>query len=1001
MKHGSALFVVVALLGTFEYSPATAQDDLARELPRIRPLEPAAALASFRIHEGFRLEPVAVEPLVTDPVSVCYDADGRLYVAEMRGYPFPEKTPTGNITRLEDRDGDGRFEGRTVFVDGLSWPTGIVPYDDGVFIAVAPDILYAKDTNGDGVADVKTVMFTGFGTENVQGLLNGLLWGPDGWIYGVTSSNGGEIRSPSNPSAKPVSVRGRDFRFRPDGSSFEAISGGGQFGHSFDDWGHRFTCNNSNHIRQIVLPSRELERNPALLPPAVLLDIPAEGAAAPVFRISPPEPWRVVRTRQRVSDPEMRKRLPPTEFFAFGFFTSATGVTIYRGSAYPEQYRGNVFVGDAGGNLVHRKFLSVRGSTYLATRADRDVEFLASTDNWFRPVNFANTPDGTLLIVDMYRETIEHPWSIPEPIQKHLDLTSGRDRGRLYNLVADGASRHRSPRLGRALTAELVAPLADSDAWWRETAQRLLIERRDASAVPLLKEMASRRPTALGRMHALWTLDTLDSLDSKALIPGLEDPEPRVREQSAKLAERRIARDADLLAKLLTLADDPDPMVRFQVALSLGDSHDDPRVIPALASIAVRDAADIWTRTAVLSSIPGKSSDMIEALAARSKGFFETDPGRSCLDELAIMVGAGRDESGIGRLIGRLVVSGADSRLLTRVVLAVGRGLKRSGGSPAGLRGGPASGRIGKLLEEAAQVAPGDGPIDRRLPAIALLAMLEPTRAITILPGLLDSRQPGQVQLAALQGLGGLSDPSVGALVLSQWRSMSPTVRREAAEVLFARRDRLDSLLSAIESKALAPADIDPDRARQLRMHKDPQVRSRAVKVLGAESASPRDRLAVLDSFRTALALAGRPENGKAVFIKTCSTCHRAFGQGTDVAPDLATVTGRSPEDLLMHILDPNREVAPNYMNYNVATTDGRVVSGIIASESATALTLRRAEGATDVVPRSQIETVASTGLSLMPEGLEKGLSAQDLADLIAFLKTIPAGTPAGINPTR
>jgi len=342
-------------------SQAGTLDDLARELPRIKPLEPAAALSSCRIHPGFHLEQVAAEPMVFNPVSACYDADGRLYVVEVCGYPYPEKTPTGRVARLEDRDGDGRFDSRTVFLDGLSWPTGVVPYDDGVFVAVAPDLLYAKDTSGDGVADVKKAMFTGFGTENVQGLFNGLLWGPDGWIYGVTSSNGGEIRNLSRPGAQPVPVRGRDFRFQPDGSVFEAVSGGGQFGHSFDDWGHRFTCSNSNHIRQIVIPAHDLERNPALTPPSVVMDIPAEGPAALVFRISPPEPWRLVRTRQRAADPEMRKRLPATELVATGFFTSATGITIYRGSAYPEAYRGNAFVGDVGGNLVHRKTLSVQG----------------------------------------------------------------------------------------------------------------------------------------------------------------------------------------------------------------------------------------------------------------------------------------------------------------------------------------------------------------------------------------------------------------------------------------------------------------------------------------------------------------------------------------------------------------------------------------------------------------------------------------------------------------
>ena len=494
--------MLLALLGTLLTIGIGRADDLARELPRIPPREPDDALKSFAIHDGFRLRAVAVEPLVTDPVSVCYDADGRLYVAEMRGYPYPEKSPTGNVRLLEDRDGDGVFDKSTVFVDGLSWPTGVVPYDGGVFIAVAPDILYAKDTDGDGVADIKKVMFTGFGTQNVQALLNGLLWGPDGLIYGVSGGNGGEIKNLTNPGEKLVSVRGRDFRFKPDGSAFEAVSGGGQFGHGFDDWGHRFTCNNSNHIRQIVFPAHDLERNPAIAAPAVLDDIAAEGPAAPVFRISPPEPWRVVRTRQRAADPEYRKRLPPTELVPTGFFTSATGVTIYRGDAFPAAYLGNAFIGDVGGNLVHRKVLTRNGVEFLATRADQKVEFLASTDNWFRPVNFVNTPDGTLLILDMYRETIEHPLSIPEPIKKHLDLTSGKDLGRLYNLVPEARTRHRKPALSTATTEQLVQYMADPDAWWRETAQRLLIERNDTAAIPLLKTLARERPTALGRVHA-------------------------------------------------------------------------------------------------------------------------------------------------------------------------------------------------------------------------------------------------------------------------------------------------------------------------------------------------------------------------------------------------------------------------------------------------------------------------------------------------------------------
>ena len=523
-------------------------DDLAKELPRIKPLEPRGGLASFRIHPGFRLEPVATEPLVTDPVSVCYDADGRLYVVEMRGYPYPEKTPSGNVIRLDDRDDDGRFETRTVFLDGLSWPTGIVPYDGGVFIAVAPDIIYAKDTNGDGVADVKKVMFTGFGTDNVQGLLNGLLWGPDGWIYGVTSSNGGTISEPTRgQTRRPVSVRGRDFRFKADGSAFEAISGAVSSAIRLTTGDIGSPATTATTFARSCCHSHYLERNQA---PSVrrrsFVDIAAEGPAAPVFRISPPEPWRVVRTRQRAADPAMSRRLPATELVATGFFTSATGVTIYRGSAYPPEYRGNLFVGDVGGNLVHRKILAIAGATFLATRADAKVEFLASTDNWFRPVNFANTPDGTLLVIDMYRETIEHPFSIPEPIKKHLDLTSGKELGRLYNLVYAGTRPRTRPSLSRASTAALVARLGDSDSWWRETAQRLLYERQDRSAIEPLNAMVKARPSGLGRLHAIWTLDLLGALDPAAISLGLDDPEPRVREQAIHLAESRLGREPGL-----------------------------------------------------------------------------------------------------------------------------------------------------------------------------------------------------------------------------------------------------------------------------------------------------------------------------------------------------------------------------------------------------------------------------------------------------------------------
>ncbi len=987
MKTRDCFVLGLALL--LGATAAWAQDDadLARELPRIPAHEPAEAMATFVLHPGFRLEQIATEPLIGSPVAVAYDADGAMYVVEMRGYPYIEDKPSGMVVKLEDKDGDGKYDSRTVLVDGLMWPTGVVPYDGGVFIAVAPEIIYAKDTDGDGRADVRRVVFTGFDNKNVQGLLNGLRWGEDGWIHGAAGSNGGSIKTPERPDRPEVSVRGRDFRFKPDTLEFQATSGGGQFGLSVDDWGHEFACNNSNQIRQIVLPASAVERNTAYVAPPAILDIASDGPAGPVFRISPPEPWRVVRTRQRVADPAMVKKLAFTEQFAFGYFTSATGVTIYRGSAYPEEYRGNAFVGDVGGNLVHRKTLKPAGSVYVADRADPKVEFLASTDNWFRPVDFANTPNGTLLIIDMYRETIEHPWSIPEPIKKHLDLTSGKDRGRLYELLADGPRPLRKPSLSKAPTAELVALLADPDAWWRETAHRLLVEREAVDAAPALEKLAQDRPTALGRLHALWALDALGVLKTSYIAMGLADPDPRVRERVAALAVNYVKADRGLVSNVVARADDPDAMVRFQVALTLGEVSGESLALDALASIAIRDAGDRHARAAVMTAVAGRGPDLLARLAAGD--FLGSPAGRPWLDDLATMIGQTKDPEAVGKVVADLFAGNQSDDLRGRVVLALGAGLKRVGGDLRTTLPPASWERLAPLFDAAAEAVDSDAPVADRVRDVALVGLSGPERALEALPPLLDARQPSEVQLAALHALAADADPAVARAIIGGWKAMSPTARREAAEVLFSRAAWIGALLDAVEAGRLAASEIDPLRLKQLLENPSRPIRDRATKLLGADA--PRERSAVLAAFQPALEGQGDREKGKAVYKKACATCHKAEGEGVEVGPDLATVASRSPEDLLTHVLDPNREIAANYLNYNVETADGRVVSGIIASESAAALVLKRAEGVTEVVPRDQIERIASTGISLMPEGLEKDLAPDDFRDLIAFIRSIQA----------
>ena len=318
---------------------------------------------------------------------------------------------------------------------------------------------------------------------------------------------------------------------------------------------------------------------------------------------------------------------------------------------------------------------------FRAVRADEGIEFLASTDNWFRPVNFANTPDGTLLILDMYRETIEHPLSIPEPIKKHLDLTSGHERGRLYQLVYTGAARHRGPRLSRASSAVLVKSLADPDSWWRETSQRLLIERRDRSVAPLLRELAVRRPSALGRLHALWTLQVLDALDLKTLAMGLADPEPRVRERSVCLTEGRLRGTPSLVSTLLSMTQDPDPMVRFEVcAFALEKSQ------------ATRECSLPSHRSpSVMRRVPGPGPRSSARLLGGPRNFsapsravpgFLAKPGGSVwFDQLAYLIGVEQDTERLNTLAELLDDAGLDPVRTMDCACCALRGLQRAGGS--------------------------------------------------------------------------------------------------------------------------------------------------------------------------------------------------------------------------------------------------------------------------------------------------------------------------------
>lgn len=992
-------------------------DDLARELPRLPPTAADKAHETFRLRPGFRIDLVASEPDVVDPVAAAFDEHGRLYVAEMRDYPFTldadnltrsdlaRRQPCGRVRRLEDADGDGRMDRSTVFLDELRWPTAVACSEGGVYVAAAPEILFASDRDGDGRAEERRVVFDGFGRRNVQALVNGLKWGIDHRLYGLNGGNGAEVRDLAHSARPPLALHSRDFRFQPGGPLEVEAASGGQFGVAFDDWGNRFACSNSDHARHVVVPGRYLDRNPELASSATSTSIAADGAAAPVFRASPPEPWRVVRTRWRKGSAEA-SRFAATELVPAGYFTSATGILVFRAGGLGEDCRGDLFIGDVGGNLVHRKRLVPAGATFRAQRPPEEreetaSEFLTSTDNWFRPVFLLEGPDEALYVLDMYRECIEHPFSIPERIKAHLDLTSGNDRGRIWRVRAvDFAPplAHEAPRPPGELAGDaLVAALDSTNPWRRETAARLLREQRRPyeSATLVLSLSSGRLSSPQARAAALWTLDALGFLESADLRRAFCDEHAEVRRNAARLAEPRLSADPQLLDALCDLAGDADPRVRFQTALSLGAAGG-PQVVRALGRIALRDGHDPWFHTALLSS--ASRSALALFLAQIEDSDATSSPGGRSLARSLVELAAAREEpTELERLLTAVFHAADRSPPLGFSLLAgAAQGLRRKGTSLAALFANagsgetvsallPLRGRLAQLLEQAAGLARDESASDtERSTAAELLCEAPEPLALEALGDLLTARTPRAVQLESIRAASRRPGLAPAKLLAGAFERLSPPLRREAMEALLSRPERVEVVLDAIEAGKVSPHDLDPARRNQILRSPEQGLRERARTLLSTPSTPRRE---VIEHFRGVLTVPGSAERGRQAYRKACATCHRLAGEGHAVGPDLETLSGRDKESLLVQLLDPNREVDPRYVAYEAVLKDGRVASGIVASESDASVTLRRAEGVEESVLRREIVQLRSTGLSLMPEDVEKSLSAEDIADLLELLR--------------
>jgi putative membrane-bound dehydrogenase-like protein len=958
--------------------------------PDVSPLDPARARASFRIPPGYEIDLAASEPDIIDPVAMAFDEKGRLYVAEMPGYPNNDTAEgkarvPGRIRLLENPDAHHRYRKSTVFVTGLNFPSSVMPWRRGILVACAPDLIYFEDTGGDGHADVRRVLYTGFGRKLIESLANGLQWGVDNWVYGLGSSNGGEIRSVERPEKPAVPLHGRGFRFRPDvPGSLEPILSGGQFGLAVDEWGRWFTCTNGEHLRHIVLEGRYPSREAYVPSPAALLDIPDHGAACKLYRASPFEAWRVERTTRRASSADTRARMPATELVPGGFVTSACGLAVLGGE---------VFVCDPANDVVHRDVLFPSGVSFTARRRpeETDREFLASTDPWCRPVNLATGPDGALYMADFYREVIEGVSFIPADIREklHLNVESG-GRGRIWRIAPSGRKAQAGDGWARAL--------AHPDEWWRMTAQRVLVQDGRKEAVPEIRALLAETPLALGRLHALWTLAGLGALDAATVERALQDPEAGVREHAVRLSEGRLASVDPLLA----LVEDPSARVRFQLAYTLGEFKG-ARRLEALAGLARRDGAEPYLRAAILSSA-GEDALDLDRLAAGAPDAFARD--------LAALVGARLKGGEIVELLGRSARGGTegrragtllgladglrqrrqrrvylpDARAALQSLLADGaEAVRRAAGGLSGLIRTMSDEELGEAVRKAKAAALEESrPLDERVEAARMLGSGGFGEVAGALRALIGPTQAGAVQQAALQSLDAQDDPGVVRIIAEGWRRLTPPVRERALEVLFGRKDRLVPLLEAFEKGEIPPDQLDGRRRAQLTSFPDRGIAERARKIFQEPAMDPK----LFDQFKGALDLPGDASRGQASFRKLCLACHQAGGEGKAVGPNLAIVRDNPPEQILKNILYPSLVIAPNFVQYLVETRDGQVLNGIIVEAGGAGITLRR-QGAEDAtLLRKDIRNLVSSPVSLMPEDLLKGMSLQDVADLLQFVRT-------------
>jgi putative membrane-bound dehydrogenase-like protein len=931
------------------------------------PLSPRQSVQRLQIPATWKAQIVAAEPLTTDPVAIDFGPDGALWVCEMHDYPsglFGNFETGGRVRILRDDDGDGIYDRSTVFLDRLPFPTGVTVWRKGVLVCAAPDILYAEDTDGDDHADVRRVLFSGFGTENYQARVNSLTYGLDGWVYGACGLFGGSIKS--HITGQTLELGNRDFRIDPDRGLIEPLTGRTQQGRVRTDDGDWFGCNNSQPI--LHYPLLTDDSRPGLSAPPLVVNTPASAERLQMF------PRLAEYQRFKLSGPA-------------GRVTAACGLGIYRDDWLGHDLAGNAVICEPVNLLLHRRLLQPqsRGVLFDAVRAngEEQSELVTSTDNWFRPVQARTGPDGGLWIVDMSRAVIEHPRWIPEEVRAKLDVRAGENQGRILRLLPADRGPRQVPKLSQMTTAQLADTLRSPNGTVRDLAQQMLLWRDDRSAVSNLERLAlaDDEPVA-SRSAALWLLARWQMLNEGTLKAALTSPEPRLRRQAMRILASHHAEVANGAELLGLVRKERDARVLLEVAGAL-------RQIPVadrptwLARLYREHLDDAYLKFAVSSAAP--VTEWAEFVSAVIEGDALSN---AALEPLLSVSLAASDAPALAAMLPHILPGNPSSvsprwSLIEQIAVARQR---RPENANAWL-GPEFANRLSASVAEARRQFAGEQTSEKtRIEVAGLLGLDSAQRAqdVELLAARLSPTASPALQTRLIAVLDRSRDESAPRLLLERWLSLGPTAKADVLDKLLSRPASAHLLLDAIAENRLPIGLIDAARRQTLLQHPSERLRNRAAAVLQSATLTPRAEVVV--QHRGVLALKGDPQRGREAYRKRCAVCHVLDGEGHAAGPDLGEARNKSWSALLTALLDPNQALDQRYADYVVLTTDGQTLHGLLAAETPTSITLKGQEAKLTTLARQDIERLTSSGRSLMPEGLEKDVTPQDLADLFALL---------------